>query len=462
MRLALPELGVDVARHRRLVDRAVEVRQHQQAVGIVGVGRERKRGAGAHARQRDARGHQPGFDIGGVEAGLAARGRSLRRLRHGAVEPRLEILACHAESSGEPAGQRALGGQVRGRLPDQTERQRRQAVERQQRRRVVVTGGERRRQCRIERPVRLALPRKRGGKRRAAGIALCRKRQPRRAVVIVGNARHEIYSRILQQVGIGPNALGEPLDRRIAGVAMGCHVDQRREIDGDHRRIEIAGRLRREIPDAAGGADLGAGKPAHREPVYLQHATAQPQCGVHRIGGQAGDGHRAGLDLEIEVAVGEAVGALVGNEERGEGRQPLDIHLPAFQPHLDRGSGIGRLGRIDMAPELRLAEHEFEIGEGLARVGEVHLGIEARCRQAADRLVHVLGQPCREAGRLGYGKQQRAGKAECLVDIKKAAGFQPGAAGQHGGQRFYAPAARRRLRSEPDVADGGVASEHGG
>ncbi len=454
------DLHVDVAGDGLLIDRTVEPGQHQQAVAVIGVGRQRQRRAGAHARQRHAHGHQPRLDIARVEAELASGRRPLPRLGHRAVEGEARIGAGKAEFRGKTAGQRALGREVGGRLAQQAERQRGQAVERQKRGGVRVLRVEGHGQLRLFGSGRPAVPRQRGREGRAAGAALRGKRQPGGAVAIVGGTRHQVDARIRQKVGIGFRPCREPLQHGIVRIAAGRRPDQRGKVDGDHGGVEIAGRARREILDAAGGADRGAGQPAHRQPVYLQRALPQPQRRIQRIGRQAPGFDRPGLDLEIEVAVGEAVGALVGHEDRGEGRQSLHVERAAVQRHRHRGPCAGRLGGVDAAGELGLAEDQFQVAEALPVVAHLHVGLEAGGRKAADRLVHVAGQPCREARGLADRQQQRAGKAEAVLRAQQPVRLQRGAPGQRGGERFHLPAALGRLGREMHVADRGVAGHH--
>ena len=140
--------------------------------------------------------------------------------------------------------------------------------------------------------------------------------------------------------------------------------------------------------------------PPIEQAIDLEQPLAQPERRVHRVGGQPGGAHRSGLHLEVEVAVGEADRPDIADEQRGECGKPVDVERAAFQRQRDGGLGALRLAALGMAAECRIAEPEFEIVEALPFPAEVDVGAKACRRQAADRVVDILRQPGREAGRL--------------------------------------------------------------
>ncbi len=204
-----------------------------------------------------------------------------------------------------------------------------------------------------------------------------------RAVAIGRRGRHDVEPRILEQSAIGNRARLQALDEHIVLVALGGRRDQRREIDRDQRSVDIAGRIGGEILDRAGRADRRAGKVADRQPVDLQQPLAQPQRRIHRLRRQAGRADRPGLDLQVEIAVGEAVHADIADEQRSEGREPVDVERTAGKLEHGRRLGVARLPALRFAAEGRAAEPEFEIAEDLALAASGRPWRENRRRAAA-------------------------------------------------------------------------------
>ena len=151
------------------------------------------------------------------------------------------------------------------------------------------------------------------------------------------------------------------------------------------------------IAHGARGADGGAGEIADRQAVDLQQAAAKPQRRVDGLRGQPRRADRTGLDLEVEIAVREAVDADVADEQRGEGGQPVDVERAADKLEHGRGLRVLGLPPLRFAAKGRAAEHEFEVAERLPLPGQVDVGAKPGGRQAPDRLVDVLRSPGREA-----------------------------------------------------------------
>ncbi len=135
------------------------------------------------------------------------------------------------------------------------------------------------------------------------------------SVAACGRTCNDTDRGILQQAG---ERRSTPRDLRRDPAfreTLGQHRSQRLQVRSDHRRIEIAGRIRFEILDRAGRTDIGAREPADRQPVYLQPTVPEAQRGIERFCRHAGGRHRSRFDFEGEIAVGKTCATAIADEE---------------------------------------------------------------------------------------------------------------------------------------------------
>ena len=169
-----------------------------------------------------------------------------------------------------------------------------------------------------------------------------------------------------------------------------------------------------EILDRAGRADRRAGQ---GPPIDSRSISSSPsrslQRGVHRLGRQPGGADRPGLDLQIEVAVGKAVRAVVADEQRGEGGKPVDVERAAGK--LEHRRTAWRRAAAGASASPRNVASPSPSSRSLKRLPlccQVDPGAETGGGQPPDRVVDILRHPGREAGGLADRQKQRAGKAE--------------------------------------------------
>ena len=368
-----------------------------------------------------------------------------------------EVAGLQGQAGVEPAGERSLGLECRLARRQLAERQHRQTVEAEQHLSVRVLRAERNFEGASPKD---CAPLARDGERHVAAARLALGGDAERALAIAGRlgASNQVERSVGEQARVGSGARRDLPDERIVRKALGQDAHQLRQVDGDHRCIDPAGRRRREAAQRAGGADRGALHAADRQPVDLQRAFAQPERRVDRLGGQAGGRDGAGLDVEVEIVVGQPVDARIADEERSEGAGTLDIEGATGKLDQHRRLGVRRLPAIDLALELGAAQDQLERAEALPLRRQGDLGLEAGTRQPPHRLVDVARKPSREAGRLGHGKQKVAVEGQAARRPQLARPLERGAARQGGRKRLHRPAVDRRVGRDADIPDGRVAS----
>ena len=458
MRLAILDFGIDVAGYRAVGDLALDVADDQQPACEIDIGRQRDRRAHAHAGEAHAGGHQPWFEIRGLDAGRTLCGHLAVGNLEVAVEIRLHVLAAEIERQLEPAGDRAFRRERRMAAARQAERQRRQPVERHQRARIRIVGRKGQFERRLLQCVESAVARNRQHEVAAAGRALGADRDAVAAVVIARHGSDQVDPGVPEQAVEGLRPLVEFREQRLSGYCAASW-----SMTGARSTATIE------------ASTLPCGRPANSVilPVALIVAPASPPIDSRSISRSPPCSRSATSTVSAVRPLAETGPALslmsrsrsakrsppvsLTNSEENAASPSTSSASPVSATRIDGFASFG--SSFSISPRNlalpRMSSRSLNSWRSVVR-STLALNPAAGSRRIASST--SLDIQAANPGRLADRDQQRAGEAEIVFAGSEQAGpFERGASRQRRRQRLQLPAVRHRLGLQPDVANGRVA-----